>query len=81
MKSFFEVREGVELAEKAPQIKKASMKGATAMGVAGKHLKTYNITMMVDGQRVMFRVEEVVTGSDISQGFRTMNAAALAKLL
>ena len=68
-------KESVDLSEKAPQIKKASMKGATATGVRGKHLITHEITMMVDGRGVMFRVKS--DNGDI----RTMNAAALAKLL
>lgn len=69
-------KESVEVEEaRAPQLKKASMKGATASGVRGKHLKTYEITMMAERGGIMFRV--VSDDGDI----RTMNAAALAKLL
>jgi len=71
------VKEDVEQVDEAapPKLKKASVKGSTASGVRGKHLKTYEITMMAERGGIMFRVK-----SDMGD-IRTMNAAALAKLL
>jgi len=69
--------EDVEQVDEAapPKLKKASVKGSTASGVRGKHLKTYEITMMAERGGIMFRVKS--SDGDIS----TVNAAALAKLL